>query len=637
MKKVIKISSRLTITLMLLSLTLLFIMINKAKNEALPENNQDISKTQIYANDGTLIYEIGNKNNNQWVSIEEMPKHLINAFLAIEDHNFFEHNGFEYKRVIKAITKNITSLSKKEGASTITQQYARNLYLTPTKSYKRKMLEAYYTIMLENNYTKEKILEGYLNTIYFGHGLYGINQAALYYFNKEVNSLNLLESASLAALPKAPENLSPIKNPEKNKERRKLVLKQMIKRKLIDVQTAYTIMNNELPIHGKLPPTESQYNAEYFRDIVLDEFNNLNLGKVNTQNLKIYTTLDINITENIQEAVESTIPKTSEIQTAIIAIDPNTGAIKSLIGGKNYTESSYNRATAKTRHPGSTIKPFLYYQALESGFSPLTTFKSSPSTFYVNDGAKFYAPQNYNNEYANKDITMHYALATSDNIYAVKTHLYLGEEKLAQMLQKCGFDDNVKPLPSLALGATETSLLQMLKSYSTLANTGYSVSPMYITHITDGQDNIVYENKIIKKRILNEKTTYVLNEMMTGMFDTNMNTGPLNVTGSSIKAFISRKYAGKSGSTDFDNWMIGYTPDLIIGVWSGYDEPKPIPSTETSYAKKIWVKSIEKSLSNDTFTWYEVPQGVKTTLVEPITGIYSEQSRKKIIYYIKNN
>ncbi len=636
MKKAIIFIPKVLLALLLIAISFGFVAIHKAKTETLPKDYKDISKTQIYANDGTLIYELGSNKEENWVDFEEFPDYLLNAFIAIEDHNFEKHNGFDYKRIAKALSTNILTLSKKEGASTITQQYARNLYLTPVKTYQRKLTEAYYTIVLENNYTKNEIIEGYLNTIYFGHGIYGIKQASNYYFNKEVKDLTLLESVAIASIPKSPEYYSPINNKEANKMRRNLVLKQMSNYKLIDTEIATSLMNKELTTYGKITKNPDKYEAQYFSDIVLNEFNKLQLDLSNLHNIKIHTTLDIAIHNNAKEAMDTTIDSNSKIQGAVIVMDPNTGEVKSLLGGKNYFESTYNRALANTRHPGSTIKPFLYYQALESGFTPSTTFKSTPTTFYINDGETLYTPQNYNQQYANDDISMYYALATSDNIYAVKTHLYLGVDKFAQKLKKYGFDENIQAVPSLALGSLETSLLQMTKSYSMFANMGYSVSPRYITKITDADGNVLYESKIQKQKVLNEDTTFVLNHMMTGMFDTTLNKGPLNVTGSSIKAFISRKYAGKSGSTDYDNWMIGYTKELIVGVWTGYDKPEIIPNEEAKYAKKIWVKTIEKSLENYETEWYTPPKGVYSIVVNPITGDYkTDRNQGKRLYYIK--
>lgn len=608
------------------------------KNQSLPEIDE-LKKIEFYSSDNTKYFELNNKHNENYVTLSDISENVIKAILSVEDQHFYEHHGFDYKRIVKSLIDNIATMSKKYGASTITQQYARNLYLNHEKSITRKLKEAYYTIILENNYSKDEILEGYLNTIYFGHGVYGIYDAAKFYFNKHPYYLTLGEAAVLAAIPKGPTLYSPLNNYENNKSRKDLILKLMYEQKKITKCEYETALNEEIVLIGKHPRNKTQI-APYFQDIIMYELEKHPIiHEPFVNGIKVYTTLDLELNGIVNDAIRNIYAPESQIETAVFAIDPQTGFVKTIIGGRNYRYSQYNRALAGQRHPGSTIKPLLYYSALEYGFTPTTTFKSEPTTFYVNNGSEKYSPSNFQNIYAHNDVTMAYALAVSDNIYAIKTHLFLGENTLIRTARRLGITANMLPVPSLALGSTEIKLSELTTAYAHFANLGKKVQPIYITKITDLNDNVLYEYQPIEQvQVLNPDVCFILNHMLRGMFDPNMSYRQ-SITGLSIANRIKHIYAGKSGSTDYDNIMIGFNPHLVLGVWTGYDELIPIVKyEEKGYSKRVWAKVMEDYFANKKTYWYKPTKNVTPVLVNPITGELASKTKNKYVktlYFIK--
>lgn len=414
---------------------------------------------------------------------------------------------------------NIKSGKTTEGASTITQQYAKNLFLDFDKTWKRKITEAWLTVRLEVHYDKDKILEGYLNTINYG-GVFGIANASEYYFGKDALDLNLAEASMLAGIPNWPSKYSPYIDYEASKERQLVVLNSMVRDNYITKEEADNAYNEELNFVTKSTRKELD-SVRYFRDSVISELNKISSipnSLLTTGGLKIYTTFD----PKAQEAIESTINQyiKSDIQVASIIMEPNTGAVLGLTGGVDYSKSQFNRATSSNRSVGSTIKPFLYYAALENGFTPSTTFTSEPTTFVFAEN-QTYSPTNYNDKYANKEISLAAAIAYSDNIYAVKTHLFLGENTLVETLKRVGITANLDSIPSLALGSQAISLIDMTSAYSTLANEGYKVKPYFINKVEDINGNVLYEYEPVKEAILNKSLVYVLDELLANTANPN--------------------------------------------------------------------------------------------------------------------
>lgn len=580
--------------------------------------------TLLYAEDGTLIGEERHQGETRyWVSLDDISKPLINATIAIEDRNYFNHNGFDYKRIAGAVLADVKAMAKVQGASTITQQYARNLFLEHEKTWNRKMTEALYTIRLELNYSKDDILEGYVNTIYYGHGVYGVEAAANYFFGKKANELTLAEASMLAGIPKGPSHYSPLNNETKAKHRQQLVLAAMIENKYITKNEAKKAFDTPLT-YLKGETIQRETIAPYYQDVVKKELHSkLKLTKemIETGGLRVYTSLDSNLQKISEEKVASTINSSSDIQVGFVAMDPNTGEVKALIGGRDYNESPFNRATQAERQPGSTFKPFLYYAALEKGFTPSTSIRSEVTTFTFDNGRSSYTPRNYKNYYPNDTITLAQAIAVSDNVYAVKTHLFLGEETLIKTAKSLGITSKLDNVPSLALGTSGVRVIDMVNAYSTIANGGDRREPVFITRVENYKGEVIYESENKPKSVLDPANAYVTTQLMTGMFDEKLNSYT-SVTGSTISNKLTRYYAGKSGSTKTDSWMIGYSPELVAGVWTGYDKGQTMDLTaEKRYAKNIWASFMEEAHKDKPPSPFKPPEGVVGVYVNPDSGL----------------
>lgn len=594
-------------------------------------------KIQISRNQSYYLYDNQGKqifNNYSWVSLDEISPYLIDATLSTEDKHFYQHIGFDYLRIIKAMAKNISSRTLAEGASTITQQYARNLYLNYEKTWKRKFDEAILAFELETHYKKDEILEGYLNTINYG-GIFGIENAAKYYFNKAAKDLDIAESAMLAGIPQSPSNYSPLYNEQLAKQRQKTVLNLMYNNKKITKQEMDKAYLEKLVYFGSKSSNITS-GLLYFKDAVLDELKNINSipkSLLTTGGIKIYTTLDSMSEELLESIIEE--EDMNDLQVGAVLMDPNNGEVVALVGGTDYNTSQFNRAITAKRQVGSTMKPFLYYSALESGFTSASSFISEKTTFSF-AANKTYTPKNYNDRYANGPLSMGAAIAYSDNIYAVKTHLFLGEDKLVSISNRLGIDNTLEAVPSLALGTEEISLMDMVGAYGAFANMGNKVNGHFIKKIEDSKGNILYEFKEEKVNILNESLVYILNEMLTYTYDKDF----INYnypTMISLAPRITNKYAIKSGTTNTDTWIIGYNKNAVLGVWTGYDDNRIFTNNATGIHKDIWIKVMEKYLTGKDNTWYKVPNNIVGVIVNPITGevVKNDNDKGKIFYFIK--
>jgi len=631
MKKLLKITKYIFIITLILMIGFvsIFIVYSKKLDYQIPK----IMNVEIYDRNGKLFLTLNNEHKQNYIKLEDIDKKIIDAFLAIEDKKFYQHNGIDLVRIGGALLANIKANDIKEGASTITQQYARNLYLNPSKNLQRKIEEMMIAINLEAKYSKDEILEGYLNTIYFDHGIYGIEDACKFYFNKSAKNVSLIEAAALASIPKAPVNYSPIKNPENNKLRRNIVLQEMYEDGRITKQEYEKAKKAELKIYGKLERNDD-LNAPYFQDLILKELKKLNVFEEG-KNLKVYTTLDLNLNKIALDAIDKYYPKNSNLQLAIFAIDPKTGGVLTSIGGINYLESTFNRSTESLRQPGSTIKPFLYYAALENGFTPATTFTSTKTSFYIGD--KIYSPTNYLDIYPDREVTMAYAIAVSDNIYAIKTHLFLGTEVLVQTLKDFGITTPIKDNVSLALGTSEVKLSELTQAYARLASLGKEVKLNYIDRIEDENGKIIYARKTNFKQKYNLENTYILSETMTNVFDNRLAIN-ISTTGAAIANKLTKTYAAKSGSTDFDNWMLGYNSEIVLGIWTGFDDNSYIDNNQVKYIKFIWAEIMEQFMQNKGDGWYKQPENVVAISLNPTTGMVAHGNEyKKNLYFRMDN
>ena len=586
----------------------------------------------MYDNQGELIFQTN--NNKKWVNLNDISPDLKDATISIEDKNFYNHFGFDYLRIIKSLYLNVKTKSITAGASTISQQYVKNLYLDFNQTWKRKIEEALLTLNLEVHYTKDEILEGYLNTINYGQGNFGIQSASEYYFDKESKDLTLEEAIMLAGIPKSPENYNPVSNYDKCIKRAKVVAASMYKNNYITKEEYDNLFQNEIPIYGK-KKTNNMQTLMYYHDAVISELNSIkNVPKdlIKSGGLKVYTNLDINTQKKLDETFIQYKEK-DNVELASIITTPKDGKIIALAGGYNYAKSQFNRATQAKRQVGSTIKPFLYYAALNNNMTEASTFKSEVTSFVFGNGEN-YSPKNYSNTYANKDITMAAALAYSDNIYAVKTHLFLGEDELVKTLKYAGLKTKLNPNPSLALGAEDINLLDYAEAYNTLANYGTHNELYLIERIEDNKGNLIYQHKDKSEEVLNKDNIYILNEMMTSTYNPIFNDY-MSPTILSLNSRLTKKYAIKSGTTNSDYLIVGYNPDIFMMVWAGNDYNENASSKYSSIIKNIWCDNVEYYLKDKEASWYEPSDNIVAMPLDAITGEYNPKSDKNTLFYFK--
>ena len=589
----------------------------------------------LYDNNNELIYQ--GSRNNEWANIEDISEYLINATVAVEDKNFYNHHGFDYLRIIKAMYLNIKSGEIVQGASTISQQYIKNLYLDFDQTWERKIEEAFLTLELEVHYDKDEILEGYLNTINYGQGNMGIVNAAAYYFNKKPSELTLEEAIMLAGISKNPAAYNPVSDYEACINRAWIVASAMLNNGYIDEATYNSLFQEQIEIYGQNKTNNLQM-LMYYQDAVLEELANISgipESLIDAGGLKIYTTLDMDAQSNMEESILAE-NKDKELQVASIIVDPNTGAVKALTGGMNYATSQYNRALESKRQVGSTMKPFLYYAALENNMTMSSTFSSEPTTFNLSNG-KTYSPQNASDLYADKNITMATALALSDNIYAVKTNLFLGVDTMIEVAHRTGIIADLAEVASLPLGTSEINLLDFATGYTTFASGGYKKDLYFIERIEDMEGNVLYEHEDKKKLVLNPNYTYILNEMM----NTTSNAAFVDYTtptALTIASKLTNKYAIKTGSTNTDFWIVGYNKDALVMTWIGYDDNKTISSSVRNASKNAWAAMIENYLENIDTDWYETPKNVVAIPLDAITGeVTNDTSKAALYYYVKGS
>lgn len=584
----------------------------------------------LYDNKNDLVYQ--GSRSNEWANLEDISDNLKNAVIAVEDKNFYNHHGFDYLRIAKAMLTNIKKKSIVQGASTISQQYIKNLYLDFDKTWKRKAEEAMLTLELEVHYDKDDILEGYLNTINYGQGNMGIVNASSYYFNKKPSELTLEEAIMLAGIPKNPAGYNPVSNYEASLKRAWVVAKSMLNNGYIDEDTYNNLFKEKLEIFGQTKNNNLQM-IMYYQEAVLNELSNIKkipASLINAGGLKIYTTLDLEEQTSLEKNILSN-KVDDELQVASVIVDPKTGAVKALTGGMNYAKSQYNRALKSKRQVGSTMKPFLYYAALENNMTMSSSFRSEETTFNLASG-KTYAPQNAGNIYASKEITMAAALALSDNIYAVKTNLFLGVDKMIDVAKRTGINANLDEVASLPLGTSEINILDYASGYTTFASGGYQKELYFIEKIEDIDGNILYEHEDKNRLVINPNYTYILNEMMTSTTN-DAYVDYTTPTALNIASTLTHKYALKTGSTNTDYWIVGYNPDRLMMMWMGYDNNKEVNGNVRNNAKKIWALTIEESLNSINTTWYETPKNVVAIPLDAVTGKTTNNQNKVALYY----
>ena len=587
----------------------------------------------LYDSKDELVYQ-GSKTR-KWVDLEDINYNLINAVVSIEDKNFYKHHGFDYLRIAKAMYQNIKNGKITQGASTISQQYIKNIYLDFNTSWKRKIEEAFLTLELEVHFTKDEILEGYLNNINYGQGNYGIGNASRYYFNKEPLDLTLEEALILAGIPNSPEYYNPKANYDLSIKRAKMVGRSMVQNGYITQEQFDSLFQEQIPIYGKVAE-ENLDMLLYYQDAVMSELKSIKTipeKLIQSGGIKVYTYLDLNAQETLEKNTLKYMNDT-DLQSASIIVDPKTGGIIALSGGVNYAKSQFNRATQANRQVGSTMKPFLYYGALEEGMTSSSTFNSQYTSFTLSNG-NIYSPTNYASIYANKPITMAAAISFSDNVYAVKTNMFLGPEKLVDTAKRVGIKAKLEPNPSLALGTGGMSILDLARGYNTFATGGYKKDVNLIRRVEDSEGNVLYEKKDISEFVLNENYTYILNEMLTTTTNSQFKDYT-NPTCLSIASKLSRKYAVKTGSSSKDYLIAGYNPDILMITWVGYDDNRDTSSADSYRSRNIWADTVEDLQRDQEAHWYETPDNVVGVVLDSVSGKTTNDTKKAtLFYYVK--
>ncbi|WP_088042038.1 transglycosylase domain-containing protein [Bacillus sp. EAC] len=591
------------------------------------------SNSNYYSNNDKLIGKTQLLQNRKTISINEVPTIAINTILISEDRNFFHHHGFDLKRMVSAIIINLSKGSYAQGASTITQQLAKNLYLSQEKTIRRKLKEAFITIKLESSYKKEKILEAYLNTIYFGHGIYGIETAANAYLGKSIKQLTSAEITFLLSIPANPSKYDPYTHFSTVKQRQKRILSALYKNNLISNKNAIDASNAQIKLVS-IKSTKNPTFTSYFQQSVQNEISTTIGQSLSNNGSAIYTTFNSKIQNLIENAFKEFIMPIPNLQAGIIVLDSQSGEVVSMIGGREQGQFLFNRAIASNRQVGSTIKPILYYSALVNGFTPSTRLLSKQTEFKFENGG-VYHPKNSGNLYANSPITLAKAIAVSDNIYAVKTQQAIGTKKFMDTQKLFHLPKPAEEVPSLALGTQQASLLDMTRAYALIANGGKEVTPHFVREIKSKSGKMIYRAQIVKKQVLEKEKAIILKQLMNGMFNTKFSSY-LPATGSSILPDLSKDYYGKTGTTKTDNWMIGFHSNLVVGVWVGYDHSRILNDEESKMAKKVWASIVGKMPEHDINS--KIPKNLVKVSVDEKTGLLYKKgcSGKVDLYFLKN-
>lgn len=553
------------------------------------------ASSQIYDINGNEIANVHAAENRRPVKIEQVPKDLQNAFVAVEDNRFYEHSGVDPRGIMRALYANIRGRGVSEGGSTITQQLAKNAYLTQDRTITRKIQEVFLALQLERQYTKQEILEMYLNQIYFGQGAYGVQAAAQTYFGKDVDKLTLNECAMLAGIPKSPNYYSPANNMQAAQARKAVVLDQMAKYGYIANSQAQKTKQEQLTL-VKPVAKEKDNTAAYFIDYVTQTLiDKYGADAVYKEGLKIYTTLDI----DMQKAAEAAVKKlptyrtdgngVQQPQAAIVAIDPHNGYIKAMVGGRGTDQ--FNRATMAVRQPGSAFKPFVFAAALEEHFTPNTVINDAP----IDIGG--WRPQNDSGSFSGK-VTMREVAQHSINVPTVKIAQKIGIDKPIYYAQAMGIStfvldgaQNDKQLATALGGMTKgVTPLEITSAYGTFANKGVHVEPVVIVKVLDRNGKVLEQSEPKQNSVISANSAAELTDMLQTVIK----------NGTGRKADIGRPAAGKTGTTSnyHDAWFVGYTPDLVAGVWMGNDDNTPMRGVMGGQLPaEIWKAFMQKALA----------------------------------------
>jgi len=571
--------------------------------------------SKVYAEDGRLITELGYERRTV-IPLQEMPPYLREAFIAVEDKRFYQHHGIDYGRILGALKANVLSWSWSQGFSTITMQLARNVFrdrISREKTLTRKLREARVALELEHTYSKDRILELYLNQINLGNGAYGVQTAAQRYFGKPAHDLNLPEAAMLAALPKGPGMYNPRRHPARAVERRNLVLELMRQQGYITAEQcaeaqAYPLALAARSDYGDVAP----YFVEWIRQQLDDRFGR----DLYEKGYRVYTTLDLDMQEAAERTLEAQLEaieggaygkfphrtyaqymesnaaaasneeqtSTPYLQGAMVAMD-TSGAVRAMVGGRDFDDSKFNRATQAERQPGSTFKLFVYSAAIRAGHSPDETLPDSALSLPMPDGT-IWEPHNFEEEEHPGPTTLRDALALSINLVAIRLGMELGPDAVVAEARKYGISTPVPAVPSMFIGSASVIPIEMVSAYTVPATLGVRAAPFGIVRVEDADGKVIFEPQPRRERVMSTDQAYVLNDMLRDVIRYGTASGAVKRAGFTLPA------GGKTGTTnDFtDVWFIGYTHELVAGFWMGFDTPQTIRNNAQGglYAAPAW-------------------------------------------------
>jgi penicillin-binding protein 1B len=573
------------------------------------------------------------------VSLEDVPEHLVRAVVTTEDQRFFEHTGLDPIGILRAALEDLRAQEARQGGSTLTQQLVKNYFLTPEKTIRRKLLEAFLAIILESQADKEEILELYLNDVYLGQrgsfSIDGVGPAARIFFGKDVRNLELEESALLAALIRSPNRSSPFRHPDRARERRNIVLKQMADQGFITADRAKSASNRPVQVvRSSVDTGEAPYFIDVLRRKLLSRYSPRSLQR---DNLSVFSTLDaslqgaaqVAVTEGLEEIEKKLGAKTpkGDIQAALIALNPVNGDVLALVGGRSYGVSQFNRAVDARRQPGSAFKPFVYLAAFEQTyertretknpspedvFTPATRIRDEPTTFRY--GNRTWSPKNYDRKFEGT-VTLRQALARSLNVATAKLGERVGFERVVSLWESLGMSSRLEPYPSLVLGTFEVTPLELAAAYAVVANGGTRVDPRFFTTIRDAQGRTLDTPRAERHVVAHAESTFLVTELMRSV----INEG----TGWEIRARgFKAPAAGKTGTTDDtrDAWFVGFVPDLLAVVWVGYDDNRRLGLTGSQAALPIWTRFMKAAVSGRAKSGFDPPSGITYARIDPLTG-----------------
>ena len=572
------------------------------------------------------------REQRELVQLEQLPRHLIDAVLAVEDQRFESHPGIDLQRIVGAMLANLRAGSIRQGGSTLTQQLVKNFFLTPERTYRRKLQEALMALLVEARYDKKAILETYLNEIYLGQrgatAIHGVGEATRLYFGKSAVHLSIAESGLLAAIIQSPNGISPYREPERAVQRRNLVLELMFDQGRIDEAAYRKALDEPLRLAAVTPePGDARYFLDLLRRQLAETYP---AGALTVEGLHVYSTLDrrlqrlaaISLRDGIREIERSHAELVVEdparaLQGCLIALRPQTGELLALIGGRDYGVSQFDRCTQARRQPGSVFKPFVYIAALEPvGGTPHITLASflddSPFEVETRDGS--WQPRNYDDTF-HETVTVREALEGSFNVATARLAQEIGVRRVVQVARRLGVKSPLPAVPSLALGTAELSPLEVARAYATIANGGVRPEIQSFEDVVNRDGRVLERRRLSFERVLDAGTAYLVTSLLEGVAERG--------TAASVRAGGLRgPVAAKTGTTDDerDLWFVGYTPDLVAVVWLGFDEPRSVGLSSSRGALPIWRRFVESATGGVVRGAFLRPPEIERVAIDPATG-----------------